>query len=49
MNFEAISFPFSLTSAVAKVFDLLGSIIQKALAKPRTTEIDRPNSRLTKK
>ena len=39
MNFAAISFPFSLTSAVAKVFDLLGSIIQKALAKSYTWEI----------
>ncbi|NNN13650.1 MAG: hypothetical protein HKL81_07890 [Acidimicrobiaceae bacterium] len=39
MYLSAIGFPFSLTSAVAKVFDLLGSMIQKALAKSYTWEI----------
>ena len=39
MYLLAFGFPFSLTSAVAKVFDLLGSMIQKALAKSYAWEI----------
>ena len=39
MVIVAISFPFSITSAVAKVFDLVGSMLQSALTKSYTWEI----------